>query len=108
MYKFDHLKHAVCDEQGNKVLIETDWTIDKELYAQLNHDQASWNLVAILKEVIDPDGLLRLGWEVVRIAHIGHPTQVAAPTDAITKALKAFGYGNGRGHDDDVPVVFKF
>jgi hypothetical protein len=42
---------------------------------------------------------------VARIANDGSATATAAPNDVIASALKAFGYSNGRGADDDVPLV---
>lgn len=84
---------------------EVGWTIDKELYARLHHGDATWSIVAMRTDVIDSDGKTRLGWLVVKIANVGGSTATAAPNDAIASALKAFGYGNGLGADDDVPVV---
>jgi hypothetical protein len=105
MYRFHRQANAVCDEQGNVVLKEVDWSIDKELFAHLRHGDAAWNIVAVQTDVIDSGGKTRLGWLVVKIANVGGSTATAAPHDAIASALKAFGYGNGRGADDDVPVV---
>lgn len=105
MYHFNHQEKAVCDAHGRVVLKQVDWTIDKELFARLHHGDATWNLVAVQTDVIDSGGKTRLGWLVARIASEGSATATAAPNDAIASALKAFGYGNGRGADDDVPVV---
>ena len=106
MYRFNQQENAVCDERGSVVLTELDWTIDKELYARFRHGDAVWTFVAVLTEMTTPDGRTRLGWEVTRISSVGCPTGIAVPTDAIARALKAFGYGNGRGRDDDLPVGF--
>ncbi len=107
MYRFDPSKGAVCDERGNDVLVESDWTIDKELYAEFRHGDLSWRIIAVLGDVLDPSGRVRLGWSVVLIAPSHGSAEVAAPTDAVAQALRAFGYGRGRGHDDDVPVEFR-
>lgn len=106
MFVYLKNKKAVCDEFGNKVLIELSWSIDKELSAVFGFDDATWNIVAIQKRVADPCGRMRLGWEVVAIASTAKSPEITMPKDAIAKALKAFGYGDGRGHDDDVPVCF--
>lgn len=106
MFVFCKDKKAVCDEFGNKALIELGWSVDKELSALFYFDDAIWNIVAIQKRVADPCGRMRLGWEVVAIACTAKSPEITVPKDAIAKALKAFGYGDGRGHDDNVPVCF--
>jgi hypothetical protein len=106
MFVFDEGKKAVCDEFGNKVLIELGWSVDKELSALFNSDDATWNMVAVRKRVADPCGRMRLGWEVVAISSTAQSPEITVPKDAIARALKAFGYGDGLGHDDDVPVCF--
>jgi hypothetical protein len=105
MYHFNHQEKAVCDARGRVVLKEVGWTIDKELYARLHHGDATWNIVTVQTDVIDSGGKTRLGWLVARIANDGSATATAAPNDVIASALKAFGYSNGRGADDDVPLV---
>jgi|688.fasta_scaffold402101_2 hypothetical protein len=106
MFVFHKDKKAVCDEFGNKIFIELGWSIDKELSALFEFDDATWNIVAIQKRVADPCGRIRLGWEVVAIASTAKSPEITVPKDEIAKALKAFGYGDGRGHDDNVPVYF--
>jgi hypothetical protein len=106
MFVFDEYKKAVCDESGNKILIELGWSIDKELSVLFNSDDATWNMIAIQKRVADPSGRMRLGWEVVAISSSANSPGITVPKDAIVKALKAFGYGDGRGHEDNVPVCF--
>jgi hypothetical protein len=106
MFNFDRSKNAVCDQFGNKVLVLVNWTIDLELSAQLDCDGEIWNIIALQKEVAEPGGQRRLGWEVVAVACVDKSSESIVPKDVIARALKAFGYGNGRGHEDDVPVSF--
>jgi hypothetical protein len=106
MFLFYSDKKAVCDEFGNKVLIELGWSKDKELSALFIFDDVTWNIVAIQNKVADPCGRMRLGWEVVAIASATKSPEITVPKDTIAEALKAFGYGNGLGHEDDVPVCF--
>jgi hypothetical protein len=106
MFIFSKDKGAVCDESGNKILIELGWSIDKELFAIFYFDDVTWNIVAVQRGVADPRGHMRLGWEVVSLASTVKSTEIAVPKDAIARALKAFGYGDGLGHDDDMPVCF--
>lgn len=103
---FDRTVGAVVAEDGAEVLKVTDWSIDQELFCVLTFNDARWNVVAYQKQVPAAGGGTRLGWEVFRIVQTGGPAQAPAPTDVITAALKAYGYLKGRGHDEDVPVVF--
>jgi len=106
MFVFDKAKNAVCDELGNKILIEKGWSKDKELSALFDFDDVIINIVAIQTRVADEYGRMRLGWEVVAIASTAKSPEITVAKDAIAKALKAFGYGNGLGHKDNVPVCF--
>jgi hypothetical protein len=106
MFLFRKDKKAVCDEFGNRILIELGWSIDKELTALFDFDDAIWNIVAIQRRVADPCGHMRLGWEVVAISGTAKSPAITVPKDAIARALKAFGYGDGLGHEDNVPVCF--
>jgi hypothetical protein len=106
MFLFNPVKKAVCDEFENKIFIELGWSIDKELSALFVFDDVTWNIVAIQKNVADPCGRIRLGWEVVAVTSATKSPEITVPKDTIAKALKAFGYGNGLGRDDDVPICF--